>query len=404
MDLPSSMSLAERKAFYEEITMNAVGDTVEKLLAYPYGFHGDTGIRDFLYARLHLHGGKKLDFDDRERRPGFSTILLQAEAYTRTRWKNTGKKDKEARFDLALTHPPRFPDAQEYCHAEKLEALIAFELGKNKALKSVIDLDMAGRLAGEATRTTDVSKLYRELKHQSLGQGWAIEFYDSRGRSGAPIIKETLELCGSLPILPDGKKLVVVFVEFSRHDGAHHVSSNDPKVEVVLTKRLEEIGIAAGRDPVLPSRTPAPPSHKTAKGSSKAAVSVEYVLAHRVRFGERIIRRSAMEERARASGYVNLDLNGRTVAQLHPHGRGIALVLRATSQDQPATLFEELPVDSLAGYAGTNKLWLDGEAHNSRGKGLAIAYLIPDAVNGLGEDAPEWQDVARLLEHAKKLP
>jgi len=52
---------AEYESFYEQITMKGVTDTVVKLLKYPFGFHGDTGIRDYLCARLHVHGGEKLN-------------------------------------------------------------------------------------------------------------------------------------------------------------------------------------------------------------------------------------------------------------------------------------------------------------------------------------------------------
>ena len=124
--------------FYEEITIKAVTDTVAKLLKYPFGFHGDTGIRDYLYARLHMHGGERLDADHEEL--GYSTILLQSEHYTLAKYRNTGKTEKGARFDIALTFPPRTPDVMEERFAEKLDAVFAFELGKNKPFEKVIAL------------------------------------------------------------------------------------------------------------------------------------------------------------------------------------------------------------------------------------------------------------------------
>lgn len=63
----------ECESFYEQITMKAVTDTVAKLLEYPFGFHGDTGIRDYLYARLHAHGGEKHDV--KAPKPEHSTTL-----------------------------------------------------------------------------------------------------------------------------------------------------------------------------------------------------------------------------------------------------------------------------------------------------------------------------------------
>jgi len=41
---------ADFERFCEEITMVSVAETVAKLLTHPFGFHGDTGIRDYLYA------------------------------------------------------------------------------------------------------------------------------------------------------------------------------------------------------------------------------------------------------------------------------------------------------------------------------------------------------------------
>src|SRR4030043_2445166 len=88
----SSRVTMDIESFYEDITLKAVTDTVAKLLKYPFGFHGDTGIRDYLYARLHVHGGKRLDVDDS--RPGYSTLLLQSEHYTTFKYKNKGKGGK----------------------------------------------------------------------------------------------------------------------------------------------------------------------------------------------------------------------------------------------------------------------------------------------------------------------
>ena len=396
------MSLADRKAFYEEITMNAVGDTVEKLLAYPYGFHGDTGIRDFLYARLHVHGGKRLDFDDRDRRPGFSTILLQAEAYTRTEWKNTGENDKEARFDLALTRRPKSANAKKHRYAEQLAALFAFELGKNKALKSVIDRDMVKRRADDVTRTSDVSKLYRELRDKELSQGWAIEFYDSRARRGAPVIQETLNICETVNDIPSDKRLVVVFVEFSRDGGRHHVSSNDSIVEASLIGTLQDRGIDAGPELLSYSKAPASSDHGIGRDTWHPSASVEELFETRAAFAERLIRIGGMEASGRSSQYVNLSFGRKgNIAQLHPHKDGIVLVLRSRDVDRPSTTFAEIPVSELAGHRGANKSWLDGTGRTFERKGPAVAYILPAEVNALGSDANEWQEVKKLITHAK---
>ncbi|MGO8684852.1 MAG: hypothetical protein ACLQUT_09795 [Thermoleophilia bacterium] len=110
----------------------------------------------------------------------------------------------------------------------------------------------------------------------------------------------------------------------------------------------------------------------------------------------------ADEESSRSSKYVNLSAGPRkNIAQLHPQENGIALVLRARDQDRPATMFAEIPVALLAGYKGTNASWLDGTGSLFERKGPAIAFLIPDEVDGLAASEPAWQQVAELLNYAK---
>ena len=230
---------AEYEKFYEEITLKAITDTVAKLLKYPFGFHGDTGIRDYLYARLHKHGDQRLNFDDPK--PGYSTLLLQSEHYTRVKYRNTGKTGQGARFDIALTLPPTESDAIKDRFAESLNALFAFELGKNKSLNKVIDPDILSHEIDAIPGTSDVSKLYLELKWHDLKQGWAIEFYDPRGNNLATVVNRTLDICKGIE-LKEGKKLIVIFVGFS-FEGAHFVSSNDKNVQGSLTQHLRDIGI-----------------------------------------------------------------------------------------------------------------------------------------------------------------
>jgi len=137
------------------------------------------------------------------------------------------------------------------------------------------------------------------------------------------------------------------------------------------------------------------------------SVPIETVLRERTGFAKRIIGISAMEECGRKAGYVNLNLKRTTMAQIHsqPLERGIGLVLRSRSDDQPVTRFAEIPVDTLTGYeGGSNRTWLDGTGNKFNvKKGPAIAFLIPDSVAQLDDDAPEWRDIARLLEHSKTL-
>ena len=398
---PAAPPATDYERFCEQITMASVADTVAKLLTHPFGFHGDTGIRDYLYARLHAHGGARLSIDDP--RPGFSTLLLQSEHYTLARYIGIGQTPRGARFDLALTLPPSSPDDIDDRCAERLQALFAFELGKNKAPDKVVAPDMLAHAVDATPGTSDVSKLYRELMHHDLKQGWAIEVYDSRGTSGAPTIASALETCKGLE-LPEGKKLVVIFVGFA-FAGKHHLSSNDPDVQTALIARLARLGIEAGPEAVSSSARPAAPHGGSGWSAAlEPSATVEEVFDERAAFAERIIKTGGMEECGRKSQYVNLSCAGKTnIAQLHPQADGIALVLKRRGDDLPATLFAEIPVASLAGYAGPNARWLDGAGRPYEKKGPAVAYLIPAAVDELGDDDREWQDVARLLEHAKTL-
>jgi len=277
--------------FCEQITMTSVADTVAKLLTHPFGFHGDTGIRGFLYARLHVHGGARLSIDDP--RQGFSTLLLQSEHCTVARYIGIGQTPRGARFDLALTLPPEASAPIEDRCAEALNALFAFELGKHKATDRVIDPDMLAHAIDATPGTSDVSKLYRELVHHSLRQGWAIEFYDSRGTSGAASIASALELCKELR-LPDGKKLIVVFVGFPTA-GKHHVSCNDPEVQKALIGRLARLGIDAGPEPVASSNASAAPRGGSGwSAAMEPSATVEEVFAERAAFAERIVRAGGM--------------------------------------------------------------------------------------------------------------
>jgi hypothetical protein len=253
--------MTEREILFEDIAMTAVTDTCAALLTYPYGLQGDTGIREYLYAQLQHHGGEHLVVDDP--RPGFSTLLLQAEHYTAARYSRSGSGSQGARFDLALAVTPGFDDDVADRCAENLDAVIAFELGKNKDLAHVVDATMLTHTADTVTGTSDVSKLHRELAHHELRQGWALEFYDSRRQgpgAAAAIIRATYHLCGQAAFDKD-RKLVVVFVAFLG-DGEHHVSSNDETVQVALLEALAARGICAG------SQLPSAPSRDQARRAS----------------------------------------------------------------------------------------------------------------------------------------
>ncbi len=273
---------------------------------------------------------------------------------------------------------------------------------------------MVDHSVGTLTGTSDVSKLYRELALHDLQQGWAVEFYDSRGTRGATTISRALEICQELH-LPAGKRLVVIFVGYSA-DGAHHVSSNDAAVQTALIEQLGALGLEAVSDLRTASRAPARPRAATSPRESASpsgtqgwaaawqpSATIEEVFGDRAAFANRIVRIGGFEERGRKSQYVNLSYARKmNIAQIHPQPGGIGLVLKRRTDGQPATALREIPVASLAGYKGPNARWLDGEKPYDK-KGPAVAYLIPDEVDELGDDDPEWRDVVRLLDHAKTL-
>lgn len=387
--------------FYEKITFKAVTDSIAKLLIYPFGFHGDTGIRDYLYAKLHVHGGEKLNFKDPK--PAYSTCLLQSEHYTIVKYKNTGKTGQGARFDIALTSPPRSSEDIKDRFAENLIALFAFELGKNKVLNKVIDPEMLNHKIDAIPGTSDISKLYLELMHHDLRQGWAIEFYDGRAMNGASIISKTLDICNRIR-LKGGKKLVVIFVGFSL-DGEHHVSSNDTSVQLSLIKKLSEVGIDADSDVIAYSKKEGLRGKGGGWGNTdNPSASVEEIFGDRSEFANRIIKIGAMQECAKLSQYVNLSTaRDKNVAQIHPHENGIALVLKSINEDLPKTSFAEIQVALLKGHKGTNAAWLEGVDSRFERKGPAIAFLIPDEVDELDDNGKEWREIVNLLNHAKTL-
>ena len=156
--------------------------------------------------------------------------------------------------------------------------------------------------------------------------------------------------------------------------------------------------VAAGRAPSHPEQGGAP------RPGPASGATVSDVFGRRAGLAERIIEGGGMRATQRRFGYVNLSLPGAAVfAQLHPQPDGIGLVLARRNASVPATPFKEIPVASLTGYRGPNTRWLDGSGHPYERKGPAIAFLIPDAVAELSDDADEWECIAGLLAHAKTL-
>jgi len=91
----------------EPIIIDAVDcsviETIEAYVRFRPGFHGDTGIRDYLYYRLMTN----LPDDGRyTRTDGGGTLLAQAEWYTELMYRNTGKPARNLCLARKYTSAP----------------------------------------------------------------------------------------------------------------------------------------------------------------------------------------------------------------------------------------------------------------------------------------------------------
>src|SRR6266516_3680344 len=76
---------------------NSVVETVEAFVRFRPGFHGDTGVRDYLYHRLMTN---LPDCGTYRQTDSWGTLLAQAEWYTALKYRKTGKSSSRGRFDL----------------------------------------------------------------------------------------------------------------------------------------------------------------------------------------------------------------------------------------------------------------------------------------------------------------
>jgi hypothetical protein len=100
----------------------SVVETVEAFVTFRPGFHGDTGMRDYLYHRLMTN---LPDGGTYRRSDGGGTLLAQAEWYTALKYRKTGERPSPGRFDLGIPNP-------ENLDLPKPHPLVAFECGRNK--------------------------------------------------------------------------------------------------------------------------------------------------------------------------------------------------------------------------------------------------------------------------------
>jgi hypothetical protein len=145
----------------------SIVETVEAFVRFRPGFHGDTGLRDYLYYRLMTN---LPDEGTYRRTDGGGTLLAQAEWYTALKYRKTGAGSSRGRFDLGIPIP-------EELDLPEPHPLVAFECGRNKKAVGLLgDLDAAKE--HEGPDPADITKLAREISHEGLPYGYALEFYD----------------------------------------------------------------------------------------------------------------------------------------------------------------------------------------------------------------------------------
>lgn len=157
----------------------SVVETVEAFVRFRPGFHGDTGMRDYLYYRLMTNlpdGGRYTRTD------GGGTLLAQAEWYTALKYRQEkAKGPSPGRFDLGIPTPQELD-------RPKPSPLVAFECGRNKRAVALLrDLDAPAE--HEGPEPADITKLARELRHDYLRYGYALEFYDKDQRDAEELIR-----------------------------------------------------------------------------------------------------------------------------------------------------------------------------------------------------------------------
>lgn len=107
------------------------------------------------------------------------------------------------------------------------------------------------------------------------------------------------------------------------------------------------------------------------------------------------------EPKGQKSGYVNLSRLGRAHLQIHPYPGGAALVVReAAGELRPSAHLAEVPYQSLPGYHGSNRPWLDGDRKRFTRR-PAAAVLVPLAL----EKTPGhigWQEVDAVFKYAQR--
>jgi len=152
----------------------SVKDTIEMFFKYPSGFHGDTGLQHYLYHRIFSNAEERI-FWQSSNDSNIRTLLFQSEVYTECKYLKKGKSKKPGRFDMAFISPPLDKNRKS---PEKLKPFIAFEVGRNKSLKIMGDINASQE--ADAPTPGDAAKIIRDLRFGKLKAGYILEFFDRR--------------------------------------------------------------------------------------------------------------------------------------------------------------------------------------------------------------------------------
>jgi|GEM_PF-2312156 len=182
-------------------------ETVNSFLQFRAGFHGDTGIRDFLYHRLmtNLPGEGQYSVS-----AGAGTLLAQAEWHTELLYQGTGNNASRGRFDIGIPLP-------EDLGKLKPKPFLAIECGRNKApFRSAEPGRRGAGLLDDVhkskdfmwPRPADLTKLAREILFCGMPYGYALEFYDKNA-----LANDLLERMRSHPTMKDMERLRIVVLD-----------------------------------------------------------------------------------------------------------------------------------------------------------------------------------------------
>ena len=177
----------------------SVVETVESFVRFRPGFHGDTGMRDYLYHRLMTN---LPDGGTYRRADGGGTLLAQAEWYTTLKYRQKkAKGPSPGHFDLAIPTP-------EDLDLTRPRPLAAFECGRNKNA-TVLLRDLDAPADHEGPEPADMTKLAREIRWADLRYGYALEFYNKKHGEAEELIRR---LRGRTPNAESDRLHVVVLV------------------------------------------------------------------------------------------------------------------------------------------------------------------------------------------------